>query len=307
MLNFRSTDLALLVSLNVLLEEANVTRAAQRLNISQPALSAQLARLRELFQDPLLIPAENGRGMTLTAHAMELKAPLAIALAELDTVLHRRSGFDPKQAKRTFSIATSDNMLVTFGLDLISRIQTSAGEEVKVSFRNTSPEAIAGQLEQGDVDLLISSERLVPQSMKARPLLRDRYMVAQRKKHPRGLVQFTMDSYCALGHVLVSSSGGAFSGFVDDQLKSLGRERRVAVSVQAYSAVPLIIERTDLVCVLPSRFLMRFSDRLDILDPPFEIQELSLLAAWHPRNHADPSHIWLREQFSQIADSLVGL
>src|SRR5580704_12598667 len=101
MIDFRGADLNLLVSLDVLIDEANVTRAAARLNVSQPALSAQLARLRDLFHDPLLVPSRTGRGMIPTARALELRGPLHVALKELETVIRRPPAFDPRTADRT--------------------------------------------------------------------------------------------------------------------------------------------------------------------------------------------------------------
>ena len=305
MLNIRGSDLTLLVSLNALLEEANVTRAAARLNISQPAVSAQLARLRELFGDPLLLPAEGGRGMTLTTRALELKAPLFLALKEMETILNERPSFAPLTAQRTFSVATSDNALVMLGLNLITQLAQDAGPGVRISFRNPREDLIANQLENGEVDALVSTERLVPLSMKTKPLLKDRYIVAQRKGHPRGIEPLTLDSYCELRHILVSNTGGSFEGFVDELLRQRNRSRDVAVSVQTYSAVPLILTQTDYLCVLPSMFARQFADRLDIFEPPMEAQEFTLLLAWHARNHANPSHIWLRDRLTNIARSVV--
>src|SRR5580704_2931510 len=123
MINLRGTDLNLLVSLDALIEEANVTRAAARLNISQPALSAQLARLRRLLHDPLLVTARSGRGMTPTARALELRGPLQQALRELEKIAKSPPAFDPKTADRTFAIAATDNATVILGVGFIESIR----------------------------------------------------------------------------------------------------------------------------------------------------------------------------------------
>ncbi|WP_341829652.1 LysR family transcriptional regulator [Burkholderia gladioli] len=120
--SLRGADLALLGSLDVLLAEANVTRAAARLHLSQPALSAQLARLRELTGDPLLVPARNGRGMTPTARALAIREPLRAALQSLQAALAHGAGFDPAQDARTFQILASDNGFVMAGVDLVRRV-----------------------------------------------------------------------------------------------------------------------------------------------------------------------------------------
>src|ERR1700754_1982581 len=148
----RAADLGLMLALDALLEEANVTRAASRLSISQPALSAQLARLRELFGDPLLLPAETGRGMTLTARAVGLRDPLRVALRDLDRVVTHAPEFDPAHSTRAFQIALSDNAVAILGVDLVAWIAAHAGPGIRVAFRPVDPGRIGTQLECGEVD-----------------------------------------------------------------------------------------------------------------------------------------------------------
>jgi len=301
MIDLRGTDLNLLVSLNALIEEANVTRAAARLNVSQPALSAQLARLRHLFQDPLLVPSRSGRGMTPTARALELRVPLELALKEIETIVKRPPAFDPLTAERTFAIAASDNATVILGLSFVETVRKIAGPRVRISFQTPSPQLIAGQLENGEVDLLIGSERMAPRDMKARTLLNDRYLMAQRRGHPRGRKPLDLNSYCDLSHLLVSTSGGSFRGDIDEQLEKIGRQRRVALSVHQFSLAPIFLRATDYVATLPARFVTRFTDELDVFELPFKAQGYSLSAVWHPRNDADLGHTWLRTEIGKIA------
>ncbi|CAM2156848.1 LysR family transcriptional regulator [Pararobbsia alpina] len=296
----RGADLALLAALDMLLEECNVTRAAARLHISQPALSAQLARLRQLVGDPLLIPAESGRGMTATARGLAIRAPLRSALRELNAVLQNGAHFDPATDRRTFQIVASDNGFVMVGLDLMRRV-TDQAPGIRLGFRSAPIEVAAPLLERGEIDLIVAAAFTVPRAMKQRPLLKDGYVMAQRKGHPRGLTPPDLDSYCALRHVIVSGDGGHFHGFMDDHLRERGLTREVSISVQQYHLVPLVLEATDLVCTLPERFLRRFADKLDLLPLPIEVQGFELAAAWHPRMQADPAHQWLREQLTAIA------
>src|SRR5260221_10211373 len=198
MVDLKGTDLNLLASLEVLIEEANVTRAAARLNISKPALSAQLARLRHLFHDPLLVPSRSGRGMIRTARALELKKPLQVALKELEQLIKRPLAFDPKTANRTFVIAASDSGTVILGVSLIDRIRKVAGPGLRMAFRTPSPELIADQLERGEVDLVMASERIVPKGIPSCVLFDEHYLMAQRKGHPRGRKPLSLTSYCAL-------------------------------------------------------------------------------------------------------------
>jgi DNA-binding transcriptional LysR family regulator len=301
MIDLRGTDLNLLVSLDALIEEANVTRAAARLNISQPALSAQLTRLRDLFRDPLLVPSATGRGMIPTARALQLRGPLHVALKDLETVVKRPPAFDPLTAERVFAIAASDHLIAVLGTRLIERVQKIAGPRVRVSFRTPNPDLIATQLERGQVDLLIANQRNVPSEMKSRTLYEDRHVMAQRKGHPRGTQPLDLDTYCGLSHVLVSHSGsGSFQGDIDEQLENIGRRRHVALSVHQVVVVPMFLTITDYVAALPSRLLDRFTDQLDVFDLPLEARSYTNSAAWHPRYDADPGHIWLREQLNAI-------
>jgi DNA-binding transcriptional LysR family regulator len=306
MVDLRRVDLNLLVSLDALLAERNVTRAAQRLHLSQPALSAQLARLRQLFDDPLLMPAENGRGMTPTARAVDLAEPLREALRQLEGVVQRRPRFDPMADERRFHIAASDNATTLLGLPMMQQLSAVAGPGVRLAFRAAQYDRIAQQLEQGEVDLLIGSERGVPDNMKIKKLLAERFVMCQRKRHPRGTGPLDLDTYCSLTHVLVSTSGGSFHGFMDEHLEALGRQRHVVLSVQHFTLMPDILAATDHVGTLPARLAARHADKLDAFELPFEAQGWTLHAAWHPRHQRDPAHCWLRRWVEACAKEADG-
>jgi DNA-binding transcriptional LysR family regulator len=303
MIDLRGIDLNLLVSLDALLAESNVTRAAQRLHLTQPAVSTQLARLRQIFGDPLLIPAETGRGMTRSTRALELMEPLHLALKNLEAVVRHQPSFDPHTDHRSFVIAANDNATAVLGQRLMEQLPTLAGPGVRIAFVVADQPSMATRLERGEIDLLLGSERMVPASMKARKLFDEHFVVVQRKGHPRGTASLDLDTYCALDHVLVSTSGGSFHGFMDEHLDALGRERRVVLSVQHFTLVPELLARTDFVSTLPARFAERYRARLDIFDLPFEARGFTLFAAWPPRNQADPAHVWLRDTLAALAST----
>jgi DNA-binding transcriptional LysR family regulator len=288
--DLRRIDLNLLVSLDALLAECNVTRAAERLHLSQPALSAQLGKLRHIFGDPLLLPAETGRGMTPTARALALGAPLRSALKDLEAVVCHQPSFDPFTDVRTFQIAANDNAMTVIGLPLIETLAAHAGPGVRIAFRTPEVALIASQMERGEVDLLIATERLVPDNMKTRPLIDGRFVMAQRKGHPRGTGPLDLDAYCTLQHVLVAEIGGRLSGYVDEALDKLGRRRNVVLSVEKFMLVPEILRNSDYVCTLPATLMTRFAGALDMFEKGFRLG-----MAWHPRNHADPAVSWLRD------------
>ena len=300
MADLKGIDLNLLVSLDMLLGELNVTRAAHRLGISQPALSAQLARLRALFGDPLLVPADTGRGMIATARALELQKPLHAALKALEVTINRPSTFDPMRAERVFTIAASDNATVLFSCGLVERLRSTAGPGIRLSFRNPNIALISSQLESGELDIQIGSDRVIAPTMKARLLVEESYKVVQRKGHPRGTGPLDLEAYCALDHVLVSPTGDCY-GYMDEQLEVIGRRRRVVMTVPQFFLAAITVRSTDYISTLPCRFVSRLTDWLDTFDLPFEARGFSLHAAWHPRNHADPGHIWLRRQLAEVA------
>ncbi|WP_259781553.1 LysR family transcriptional regulator [Aestuariispira ectoiniformans] len=300
MMDIKGIDLNLLVSLDVLIEEANVTRAAARLGISQPALSSQLARLRDLFGDPLLVPSETGRGMLPTTRALDLRDPLHAALKDIETVVRRPPGFDPMTDDRVFNIAASDNSTITLGVFLVERLRDIAGPGIRIAFQTARADLVAAQLERGDVDILIGSRHMVPPTMKARKLFDENYVMVQRKGHPRGTGALDLDSYCALDHVLVSTSGGSFRGTIDEQLEAFGRKRNVVLSVHQFVLAPIVVERTDYVSTLPERLVRCRAARLDSFELPFIAKGYSIYAAWHPRSQADPAHNWLRQQLIEM-------
>ncbi|OAJ57366.1 transcriptional regulator [Paraburkholderia ginsengiterrae] len=301
MIDLRGIDLNLLVSLDVLLAEANVTRAAERLHLTQPAVSTQLARLRDMFGDPLLIPAQHGRGMTRSARAVELMEPLNAVLKQLETVVRRQPEFDPFTDSHRFTIAASDQAVAVLGLRLMEAWPEHAGPGVQLAFVAAEQSTPMERFERGEVDLLLGSERMVSPAMKARRLYNERFIVVQRKGHPRGAAPLDLDTYCALDHVLVSTSGGSFFGFVDEHLEALGRARRVALSVQHFTLVPDVLMRTNYVSTLPSRVVERHAGQLDAFELPFEAGGFTMFAAWHPRSDADPANMWLRDTLAKVA------
>jgi DNA-binding transcriptional LysR family regulator len=301
MVDLRGIDLNLLVSLDALLEESNVTRAAERLHLTQPAVSTQLARLRQLFGDPLLIPSPSGRGMTRSARGTELMTPLKAALAQVEAVVRRQPTFDPFTDPRRFAIAGSDQAMAVMGLSVMQNWPQHAGPNVQLAFVAAEPSVGIDRFERGEIDLLIGSERMVPAWAKARKLYDERFVFVQRKRHPRGRAALDLDAYCALDHVLVSTSGGSFFGFMDEHLQALGRTRRVALSVQHFTVVPELLARTDYVSTLPSRLVTRYRDALDVFELPFDARGFTMFVAWHPRSHLDPASVWLRELLVEMA------
>jgi DNA-binding transcriptional LysR family regulator len=300
-MDLRRADLPLLISLDALLEDLNVTRASRRLNITQSTLSGHLARLRDLFGDPLLVPAENGRGMVPTERALELQARLRETLHELQTIVADNIDFDPATSRRSFVVAINDNAFTMIGLTVAEAITDHHGPGIRTSFIAPDMSNLGQRMERGEVDLFVGATRVLPDSLKHHPLITDEFRMAQRKGHPRGKKKLDLDAYCSLEHMLVSPGGG-FRSPIDDHLARLGKDRRVALTVPGYNQVALMLKRSDLVATLPSRLLSHYSTDLDIFDLPFDMPSFTLSMAWHPRSHDNPAHKWLREQFLAAAE-----
>ena len=266
-MNLTRHNLALLASLSTMLDEKNVTRAAARLGLSQPALSAQLSRLRDVFGDPLLTPALSGKGMVLTPRAAHMREPLRHALLALENVVNIPDVFDPQTSQRVFSIGVNDNAGAILAPRLMQHVRGQGFNGMRFAFRVNNFSKLPEQLESGEIDLALVSKNAVPNASQEL-LLQEDFRVAQRKEHPRGRQALTIEEYAGLEHVIVSGDGGGFRGFIDDILAQQGFVRRVSASVQYYSLAPLLLQSTDLVCTLPARLVERYADTLSPLHCP---------------------------------------
>lgn len=293
-------EINLLLALDALLRDENVTHAAERLHISQSALSGRLNKLRNILSDPLFLPASTGRGVTATPHALAIKPELQRLLEHLNEFSQKAYIFDPATSERTFKIATSDNPAAIIAPDLLPLIHQRA-PGVKIAFVFPDRARIGEFLQNGDIDIYIGAADNAPQDLIGRGLFEDQMVTAQRIGHPRGTGPLSLDDFCSLHHLLISSDGGMFSGVIDRVLAEYGRSRKVGVSVQSYALAPLVVASTDYLCTLPKRLLERFAHSLDLFEPPIPLGKFALKYFWHPKMTADPAHQWLRSVVSEAA------
>jgi DNA-binding transcriptional LysR family regulator len=290
-MDVRSLDLNLLRALDVLLEERHVTRAAARLNLTQPATSAALARLRSAFGDALLV--RGGSGLVPTPRAADL-APRVRALmqgiADLGAPPRR---FEPAAAQRRFVLATTDYVHALLAPWLGSLERSARGVDLALVTLDTA--RVAERMERGDVDLAVINLQAAPEGLRSRRVLTDRFVVIGRRSHPKLRRTLTLDAFCALEHVLVSPRGGGFSGPTDEALAERGLKRRVRLSVQGFLQVPELVASSDLIAVFPERLARLHADRLKIVPAPLAIPGFTMVSAWHERAQLDPAHQWLRE------------
>jgi DNA-binding transcriptional LysR family regulator len=281
------------VTLEVLLTELNVTKAAERLNLSQPSVSVQLGKLRKIYNDPLLLPGP--RGMLPTSRALELLQPLRSALLELERLVEPSKLFDPATAEVTWSVAAPDYAESAILLPILSKLR-GAAPRTRIAIRDTAPPQMLKQLEQGICDLGFLTLDRVPPELRFKFLFIEHYVLIARKGHPRDERRPTIDELCALEHIVVSPDGGGFWGITDTMLQNMGKTRQVVLSVPHFLFVPALVTQSDMVAMLPSRLIRNLSDELCAFEAPFEIPGYEMAMVWHERSHRDLGHKWLREQ-----------
>jgi len=292
-------DLNLLATLEALLTEQNVTKAAARLHLSQPAVSAQLNRLRALFDDPLLIPARHG--MTPTAKAMDLLEPLREALDQLRAVAISHVSFDAAKARLSVTIACTDYLQAAVIKPLAIALRTRA-PGVRVAVRNLDIAELEAQMARGAVDLALMTPRAAPPSLRARHLFDERYALIGRRNHPRLRKHITVAQFAELEHVIVSLRGSDFSTPVDTTLAALGYKRNVVLSAASFLVVPEIVAHSDFVALVPERLVRDRADVLKVMDPPFPVEGFAVGLVWHERTHGHSALQWVRAAIVSLLD-----
>jgi DNA-binding transcriptional LysR family regulator len=296
--DIRKIDLNLLVVLDALLDERNVTRAAARLGYTQPTISGMLTRLRDLFGDPLFVRAQ--RGLLPTPHAEALAVPLKQLLADSQRLVGRNV-FDPTGAKVTFTIASNDYMQLTLLVPFV-RVLRCEARQIRLAIMPPIIQGVGDALARGVIDLAITIPEFAMSDLPSRLLYRERYVVAVRPQHPlASRAPMTIDRFCEYDHVLVSPTGGSFEGPVDQALARLRLRRKVRYSIPSFLLMPDILQTDDLVALVPSRLLHKNDNRLVVLKPPVEVPGFDVIAVWHPRVDKDMAHRWLRSRLAQIA------
>jgi len=289
-------DLSLLVVLHVLLEERSVTRAARRLGRSQPATSRALQRLRELLDDPLFV--RQGGTLQPTPRAQEVAAPLADALAMVDTAVLAPPSFDPATDHRELRILSADfaeGMWLPRPLAALARAAPRIDVVILANKRGWS---VADAL-RTEAHLAVGPVAGDAASIRAVHVGEETFAVLLRADHPAAGA-LDLDRYTALPHLLVAP-GGTPGGVVDTALASLGRARRVAVRTRHFQTAPELLAHSDLIATLPRRFAEIAAARhgLRLLPPPLALPSFPIHIAWHERWQRDPGHRWIRERLAR--------
>lgn len=297
-MDIRNIDLNLLVALDALLAERSVSRAAVRLHLSQPAASALLARLRELFDDPLLL--RSARGMLPTPRALELLGPVRQVLDQIDAIVQPRAAFDAATAAHTFTLSASDYVEYTLLPNLVDYLERKA-PGVRLEVRPLDLQSVAKQMETGEVDLCITGLQHAMPGLHVRPLYAERIVSVVRRNHPGVGERLTLDRFCSLEHIQVSVRGSGFSARIDGALAAIGRKRRARLAVPHFLLIPEIVARSDMISALPERLARGYAKKLRILEPPLDLGGFTVGEMWHERNQHAPAQQWLRDLLLELA------
>jgi DNA-binding transcriptional LysR family regulator len=312
-MNISRVDLNLLVYLDALLREKNVTKAADQLGITQPAMSNSLRRLRDLFNDPLLI--RTSQGMTPTERAEQLQPQIRDILSNIEKAVQPSSEFNLLESDRVFRIMASDYAESTIIPALLSEIRTSAPH---IRLDILTPSDVSFQdVEKGKIDMAINRFNFLPQSFHQVNVWRDNFTCLMSKSNPI-LDDFNLESYLDAHHIWVSKTGMGIGvgmnptdiqrlGWVDEALAEIDRTRHIRVFTRHYQVAALLAQQPDLIATLPRQaaLLHAKQEELVLKAPPFPIVPIELKMAWSPLLHHNPGHTWMRRLIVEVAQKII--
>lgn len=296
-------DLNLLVALDALLSERNVTRAAARVGLSQPGMSSALARLRKLFGDPLLV--REGAALVPTARAASLVRPVREALDLVQHALDDHVTFDPATDERTVKVSCADYSVMLLIGPLVRRLAAEApGLTIEVQPRSPDP---ARMLRDGETDLVIAPvEVMGGATPPAQWLFADRWLCCVWEGNSQVDEAMTMETYLRLGHIVYSTGAGNPVSMADEHLTRVGLPRRVEFMVQSFLLAPFLLQGTDLVTLVLERavpLLRRIAD-VRLLEPPLALPPITQTLWWSPSRTTDPALSWIRARIGEVATTL---
>ncbi len=311
-MNISRVDLNLLVYLDVLLHEQNVSRAAEQLGITQPAMSNGLKRLRDLFNDPLLIRSSDG--MKPTERALEIQPKIRQILAETVEMLEPKQEFKPFQSKRVFRVMVSDYAEATLIPPLIKQIRSEA-PNIILDFLTPS-DVSYHDMEMGKVDMAINRFNEIPGSFHQSVIWKDSFSCLINHRNPI-VHNFNLKTYLEAQHIWVSKTGMGVGfgvnpeksgglGWIDQALARIGKRRKITIFTRHYQMPALLAQNNDLIATLPTRIakMQAENPKLIIREPPFYIPEFELIMAWSPLLHHNAAHQWLRRLVLYVAERL---
>jgi DNA-binding transcriptional LysR family regulator len=299
MRDIRRIDLNLLVALDALLEEQSVTKAADRLALTQPTVSAMLARLRKLLGDPLFVRTR--RGIVPTPRAAALAPKLKHWLLEAQALVVE-AAFVPSAAEFSASLCANDYIQSALIVPFFARLHREA-PNVRLAVRNPQFADLPAMLADGELDLCLTTTPEIPSlDLHSRTLYEERYVGVARRGHPLTTrKRITLEQFSRYPHVMVSPTEGRFVGPTDRALAAVGQKRRVALSAPGFLILPEVLKTGDFVAIVPERVLAGRMAGLAMFAPPIRVPGFAVVMLWHARVHHDAAHRWLRTLLAETA------
>lgn len=297
-MNIDEIDLNLLRVFDTTLAEGNISRAAERLGLSQPAVSNALARLRKMTGDRLFV--RMGRGMAPTPYAQRIAGPIRQALATIGAALAESQDFNPATSERSFGVYLTDLGEVYFLPRLLAHLNRIA-PCIRLRTLPMPTEAAQDALRSGEVDLAIGNLPDFHAGFYQQRLFPDHYVCIVRRDHPAIAEAITARQFAAASHAIATPAGTGH-GIILKTLKDHGLEHRIVLRVQNFLVLPIIIATTDLLAIVPhsvGRHLSRYND-IKLLPVPITIPAFDIRQCWHERFHDDAGNRWLRQQFAEL-------
>jgi DNA-binding transcriptional LysR family regulator len=294
-------DLNLFVVLEAIYREGNLTRAGRQLQLTQPAMSHALKRLREMLQDPLFI--REGAHMVPTPFSRNMINEVRQALHILEVSLYENRNFDPAHTRRNFQIGFWEVMESTI-LPPLVKVLARAAPEISITTLRVKRREIEQELTGGTLDLVLDIPITLGDNLRQKPLFSDRVVVMARKGHPAIGRELDLDTYLRQDHVLVSSRRLGPS-LVDTELNRKGRKRTIVLRCQHYFAACRVVGETDMLLTIPEHYAEMLNTGFDHRLYPFplkSLQQLEIHMYWHESAENDPANRWLREQIKKVVD-----
>jgi len=295
--DIRSLDVGMLRTFDALMRERSVSRAATRLFLSQPAVSASLNRLRETFDDPLF--TRTAHGVQPTARATALAGQVERVLADLSAMLEPDDRFQPEHSQRIFRISGGDYASHLL-LPRLANELVACGSRVRLYWETSSFLTLTERLRKGDFDVAVLPRLQPPSDCESALLYEDRYVVAVRRGHPTLGEAASLDDFCAAPHVFLGYGSSALDDLIDQVLARQGRQRSMSVAMTSFGQIVDLLAQTDHVAVMPLRVAARFDALLAVHPLPFELQGYRSVVCWNRRSNSGAGVLWLKDALLRI-------
>ncbi|MDM0001081.1 LysR family transcriptional regulator [Variovorax sp. J22P240] len=295
--DIRGIDIAMLRAFDALLRERSVSRAASRLFLSQPAVSASLKRLREAFDDPLF--TRTPHGIAPTPFALALAPRVEAVLNDLQGLLNMDRAFDPATSDRILRVSGSDHSSRAM-LPLLCRELTACGSHIRLAWELADYSQLPERLRKGDIDLGLLPRMAPAAGVESELLYEDTYLAVARRGHPRYANGMDLEGFCAMPHVVLGQSRSMLDDTIDQILARRGLVRHLQTAVTTFSQMTDLVASTDAIAVFPQRVASRYAELLDALPLPFELPSYRLYVCWNARSDADEAVRWLREAMVRL-------